>query len=505
MDSLLQNLNQALGAQLGEQLPRVGIALFILVAGWIAAKIISGLIKKLLLKTDVDNKLADFLSGKEKSDVDIEGIIGTAVYYIVMLAVIVAVFDKLELPLIAQPLNALLSQVFTYLPRLFAGGIILVFAWLLATGLRILITSGLTKAKVDEKLKLSEEEEELPFAKSVGETVYWGVYLVFLPAVLSALEMQGLLSPVQTMLNQVMGFIPNILGAAMIIGIGWFAARVIERIVTNLLGASGVDSLSEKIGLSAALGKVKLSKTVGMVAYVLILLPAVVGALDALQMDAVTQPVNQLLNTVLGSVPGIFSAVIIVALFHVLGRFVGSLVGKLAGSIGFDKLPSLLGFGASKEEDEAEATTQKSPSYLLGQLVYIAVMVVAVIEASNHIGFKYISQLVQEFAFFATDIFSGVVIVGVGLYLGTLAFTTISSSGLKSSHLLGTLARVAIVFLSGAMGLRRMGLANEIIELAFGLIIGAFALGIAVAFGLGAKDVVGKEVEGWIKATKDAK
>lgn len=502
MEGLVPHLNEALGSQLGEQLPKVGLALIILILGWIAAKIISAAIKGLLQKTTVDNKLASFLSGEEDSEIDIEGIIGTATYWIIMLLIIVAIFDVLGLQKIAEPLNALLNQVFMYLPRLFGGIMILVGAWLVASGTRVVVTKGLTKLKVDEKLKLSDTETEVPFAKSVGETIYWGIFLVFLPAILSTLEMDGLLSPVQSMLNQVMAFIPNLLGAFMIAGIGWFAARVIERVVTNLLSASGVDKVSEKIGLSAALGKAKLSKTVGLVAYILVLLPAVVGALDALHMEAVTEPVNQLLSSILGSVPGIFSAVIILGLFHVLGRFVGNLVGQLAGSIGFDKIPQLLGFTSDKKADEAESKDAKQPSYLLGQLVYIAIMVIAVIEASNHIGFKYISQLVQEFAFFATDIISGVVIIGVGLYLGTLAFRAISASGVKSATLLGGIARVAIIFLAGAMGLRRMGLANEIIELAFGLIIGAVALAAAVAFGLGAKDVVGKEMEDWLKKAK---
>ena len=499
MESLIPQMQAAFGTQLGEQLPKFGLALFFLIAGWIAAKILAGLIEGALHKTTLDNKIAKFMTGKDEADLDIEGIVGKLVYYITMIFVVVAVFDALDLKLIAAPLNDFLQEVVTYIPRLFAAAAILGVAWLLATGLKAIITKALTAAKLDERLKVSDEDDEIPFAKSLAETVYWGVFLLFLPGVLGALEMQGLLEPVQTMLNQVMAYIPNILGAGVILAIGWFAARIIERIVSNLLAASGVDKLSESIGLSSALGKAKLSKTVGLIAYVLVLLPAVVGALDALKMEAVTKPVNQLLNTIMASVPGIFSAVIIIALFHILGRFVGNLVGQLAGSLGFDKLPQMLGFGETKAEGG------KTPSYIVGQLVYITLMVIAVVEASNQIGFEYISKMVQEFAFFATDIISGVVIVGVGLYLGMLASKAISASGVKSANFLGTLARIAIIFLAGAMGLRRMGLANEIIELAFGLIIGAVALAVAVAFGFGAKDVVGREVEGWLKSAKESK
>lgn len=501
MDGLVPQLTAQFGSELGQQLPSYGKALFFLIVGWIAAKIIAGIVTGLLHKTTIDNKLAGFITGKEDSDFDIEGLIGTTTYYVIMLLVIVAVFDALDLDVVALPLNDLLHQVLVFVPRIFAAVLLLFFAWVVASGLRVGVTKLLTKLEVDQKLKIADDDEELPFTKSVAETIYWGVFLVFLPGVLGALEMQGILAPVQTMLNQVMAYIPNIIGAGMIMAVGWFAARIIERIVSNLLAASGLDKLSESVGLSTALGKAKLSKTIGLIAYVLILLPAVVGALDALEMKAVTMPVNQLLTAILGAVPGIFSAVLILALFHVLGRFVGNLVSQLTGSLGFDKLPLLLGFAPKL----AEAESGKSPSYILGQVVYIALMLIAVVEASSQIGFDFISKMVQEFAFFATDIIAGVVIIGVGLYLGTLASRAISASGVSSADFLGGLARIAIVFLAGAMGLRRMGLANEIIELAFGLIIGAVALAIAVAFGLGAKDVVGKEVEGWLKSAKSSK
>ena len=57
--------------------------------------------------------------------------------------------------------------------------------------------------------------------------------------------------------------------------------------------------------------------------------------------------------------------------------------------------------------------------------------------------------------------------------------------------------------LSGAIALRQMGLANEIISLAFGLIIGAIALALALAFGFGGREIAAKELEEWIKSMKE--
>jgi len=56
--------------------------------------------------------------------------------------------------------------------------------------------------------------------------------------------------------------------------------------------------------------------------------------------------------------------------------------------------------------------------------------------------------------------------------------------------------------LAGAMALRQMGVANDIINLAFGLLLGAVALAVALSVGLGARDVAGREVEDLIKSIK---
>jgi hypothetical protein len=54
-----------------------------------------------------------------------------------------------------------------------------------------------------------------------------------------------------------------------------------------------------------------------------------------------------------------------------------------------------------------------------------------------------------------------------------------------------------ILVLPGAMALRRMGLANEIINLAFGLLLGAIAVAVALAFGLGGRELAGHQLEEW--------
>jgi len=129
-------------------------------------------------------------------------------------------------------------------------------------------------------------------------------------------------------------------------------------------------------------------------------------------------------------------------------------------------------------------------------------MLFAFIEAVNRLGFTKMADLLAGFTVLAGQIVLGLVIFGVGLLLAKLVSKAILSTAPAQASLLAMVARIAIMVLAGAIALRQMGLANEIISLAFGLIIGAIALALALAFGVGGREIAAKELEEWVKSMK---
>jgi len=132
----------------------------------------------------------------------------------------------------------------------------------------------------------------------------------------------------------------------------------------------------------------------------------------------------------------------------------------------------------------------------------VAIMLFAAIEASRLLGFVLLADLVTQFTAFAGQVILGLIIFAIGLYLANLAAKTVQASGAAQASLLALAARVSILVLAGAMALRQMGLANEIINLAFGLLLGAIAVAVALAFGLGGRELAAREVEGWLQSIK---
>jgi protein-S-isoprenylcysteine O-methyltransferase Ste14 len=93
-----------------------------------------------------------------------------------------------------------------------------------------------------------------------------------------------------------------------------------------------------------------------------------------------------------------------------------------------------------------------------------------------------------------------VVIFALGLYLANLAAAAVEASGTEQARTLALTAQVSIIVLAGAMALQQMGVANEIITLAFGLLLGAVAVAAAIAFGWGGREMAAREVESWVRA-----
>ena len=96
----------------------------------------------------------------------------------------------------------------------------------------------------------------------------------------------------------------------------------------------------------------------------------------------------------------------------------------------------------------------------------------------------------------------GSVIMAVGLWLANLVYAAMNQAT-ESQHAMSGLVRVVILGLVFAMGLRAMGLANDIVTLAFGLTLGAAAVAVALSFGLGGRDAAGKQMDYWFKSLRN--
>ncbi|MGD1897981.1 MAG: mechanosensitive ion channel [Phormidesmis sp.] len=522
------SLTSGLGDGFGEFVPKLIAAVGIFIVGGLVAYIAASVVRGLLRKTKIDDRIASSVTGRPPEDVPAAKWVGSAVFWTIMLLVTIAILETLELTVVSEPLNNLLNTVFEYLPRLFSAGILIAVAWAIATVVKTLVSRGLETFNLDDRLAentgVDPRENSVQIHETLGNALYWFVFLLFLHPILNALELNGLLAPVQNLIDQFLAAIPKVILAGIILGAGWLVAKIVRGIVTNLLAATGVDNLGSQMGLSSNPNTpgLSLSGLAGTIVYVLVLIPAAIAALNELDIDAISEPATSMLNQILDFIPLLLAAGVVLTVFYFIGKFLGELVTSLLSSAGFDGILDALGlpeisgsssptasttpvsaYDPSVGTDPMATTLQtpesnsKTPSEIIGLIVLVGVVLFGAVTATEILQLDQLTLIVRAIMEIAAQVLIGVLIFGIGVYIANLAFRLINTSSSSSSNMLAQAARISILAFVGAMALGQMGVAPNIVNLAFGLLLGAIAIAIAIAFGLGGRDVAGKQLEEW--------
>jgi hypothetical protein len=515
---------QEMGGQLGAFLPSLVWAIVLLLAGWVIATVAAAIVKNLLKRTGIDDRIANWALGKDPDQaVPIESWAATFVYWVILLFAIIAALNALNLSTVSEPLNGFLNEIFAYIPNIAGAALLLGAAWLVATVARALVVQGLSRFNLDDRLAAQSglEGGEAPFLlnETIGNILYWFIFLLFVPLILSALNLPGLLQPIEGLINNFLQAIPRILTAGIVLAVGWLVARIVRGVVTNLLLATGTDQLGNRFGLKTTEQEgLSLSELLGTLAYVLILIPAVIAALNELGIEAISAPAVLMLERILTYIPQVLMAALVLVGFYFVGRFVADLVTNVLTNIGFNNIWNILGLpqlnttssGVSGQPTVTPAlgtTPQRpitrTPAEIVGLVALVAVGLFGTVTATEILQFDALTNIVRAILRVGARVLSGGVVFAVGLYLANLAFRLVNAMGTSGqTKILAQAARISVLVLVGAMALQQMGVATDIVNLAFGLLLGAIAVAIAIAFGLGGRDVAGDQLREWLGAFK---
>ena len=445
-------------------------AIVILLLGWIIALIVAAGVKKLLQKLNTNHRLSSATGHKP----NIENLLSKLVFWFVIILAVVGALNVLNISGVSDPFSNMVSRVLAFIPNLLAAVAVGFIGWILAGLVKAGLTNVLARTEMDEKL--SNEVGVGSLSSNIGEIFYWLFFLLFLPIVLSILGLTGLLIPVQNMVNEAVAYLPNLLIAGVIIFVGYILAKIVRGIVEGLSNSLGLQTQAEKIGLFK---NSNVSKFLGSFVFAIIIITALIVAFEALGIEAISQPATAMLNQIMYAIPQIIAAGLILIVAYVVSRFVGRLVAELVSGAGVDEIPMKL--------DVQRFLGQTRVSDIIGCLIVFFTMLFAVSEAADRLGLEQISVLIAMFIQFGASILLGAVILVVGFWLANVVANVIQRGEYNSSRWLGNLVRILIMGLVIAMGLRAMGIADSIVNLAFGLTLGSVAVAFALAFGLGGR------------------
>ncbi|WP_288390915.1 mechanosensitive ion channel [uncultured Acinetobacter sp.] len=445
-------------------------AVVVFIIGWILALVIAAGVKKLLSALGTNHRLSS-ATGKTP---DFERIVSKFVFWFVLTIALIAALNVLNIYSVSGPFSAMITQVLVFVPNLIAAAVVALVGWIVARLVRAGFSNVLARTQLDEKL--SSEVGVRPLSENIADIVYWLILLLFLPIVLSILGLTGLLLPVQNMLNDAVGYLPNIFIAGVIVFVGYILAKIVRGIVEGLVNSIGLQQQAQKIGLFK---QSNLGRVLGSFVFALVMITALIVAFEALGIETISQPATSMLNEIMYAIPNIIAAGLILIIAYVVSRFIANLVQDILAGTGVDDIPAKF--------DLQRFLGSTKVSHVVAVLIVFFTMLFAVSEAANRLGFEQISNLIAMFIAFGANILLGAVILVIGFWLANIVANVVQRGEYNSSRWLGNLVRVLIMGLVLAMGLRAMGIADSIVNLAFGLTLGAVAVAFALAFGLGGR------------------
>lgn len=311
---------------------------------------------------------------------------------------------------------------------------------------------------------------------TLGRVVSLLVWLFGLIAILNALQLGSVTGPVESMLTNVLGFVPNLIGAGIIFFVGSIIAKIVKELVETAMMTVNLDKWANRGGMEQVTGNAGISKTIGTVIYVLIIIPVAVAALQALEISSISDPLVNMLNTILNAIPNIIGAAIILGLGYVIGRWVANLITDLLPGLGVDRSVGAL-------DILPEGT---SVSSIAAKVTMVAVLLVSAIAATRLLQFPELTALVNQILELGGKVIFGGVIIAVGFLISNMLASIVK--GAAGDGIGPMIVRYATIILFAAMGLKYMGIADSIIEMSFGALVIGGAAAFALAFGLGGRD-----------------
>lgn len=409
-----------------------------------------------------------------------------------------------------------------WLPRVAGAVLILVAAWFIGKAVKWAIAKAVDRIPGASKANMSENPKH-SIGASVGDVAFWLIVLFGVVAALGVLNLGQVVTPLTTLLNQIAGFLPNILGAALIFFIGFVVATLASRVTEAALTAADADRWLDRSGLSKTTGSTGVSKALATLVFVLILIPITIAALEQLNIESLTTPAVAVLTTVFDAIPRVLAAAVVLAIGWFIGRWVAGIIERVLPATGFDRsLAGLLSLSSSRTVDPAapaapaaapyagdvtpataavmgglDAQPRMTPSKIVGKIVMIAIVAFTAVEAANLLQFATMADLVENVLTLTIQVIVGGAIITAGVLIADLLANAIDRGTGGKDGFASTIVRWATIALATAMGLRFMGIADDIVLLAFGLILGAAAVASALAFGLGGRAAAGRVADSW--------
>ena len=194
------------------------------------------------------------------------------------------------------------------------------------------------------------------------------------------------------------------------------------------------------------------------------------------------------------------------AVILVVGWFIAGLIAKgvaaLLRKIKFNELAQRAGISGFMESMGTDAA-----GFLAGVVKWF-IRLIAVVVAFDALGLPAVSEFLRQVLLWIPNLVVALVVLVIGglaaKALSMFVKGTVEKAGLGNPAVFATIASAAVWAFTIIIAVNQLDIGATLVNTLFMATVGALALAIGLAFGLGAKDTAGKIVEGWYAKGKEA-
>ncbi|MEM1032195.1 MAG: mechanosensitive ion channel [Myxococcota bacterium] len=521
---------QSVGASVAPRVPDIALSIAILVGGWLFAIIARSATFGGLKRTSFDDRIASAL-GIDTGNHRVERLASKIVYYFVLALVLVAFFERLKVPAVTQPIVVALGGISSALPGILKALLIAFVGYIVASLARRAVVALFERTKVLDRIEkwsgAEESAEESTAAKTIGDVVFYVILVFTAVPVVEALKIGALAEPLQAFLQVLSTYLPKVIGAAILALVGYVLGRAARAAIIAVVDRTGIHRALTRLGIGGALGRQTVGGILGNLAMVFIFLNFAISAVGRLDIEEISGPLGLILQRIYAFLPNLLVAAVLIALGVALARIAARFTRGALAAIGFNSLMVHIGLFKSLSEDAAQqeekskeamaargdgeasgddvdpmladASGFRTPADIGGVIVGALILLLFVRQGLETMGLASLAQMFDSLLGYVPNVLVAAVVVGVGMWAGGWAQQRlreiVGDTEDALLRALPTIVRVAIVAVAAMVALQQLGVGNQLIAIAFTLVLGAVALAFALAFGLGGRDVAGKVLD----------
>ena len=192
--------------------------------------------------------------------------------------------------------------------------------------------------------------------------------------------------------------------------------------------------------------------------------------------------------------PGLLAFILIIAVSMLVAFILRRMVRGFLRGIDFDRRVGHWGF-----TELADWSPSHSPSLFLAGLTYWLIILVGVLIGISVLDASLTQVLVLRLFNYVPHVLAAILIIAVGFFLARFFARSVLISAVnmqvQSARLLSLGVKWLVMLLAGAMALEHLGIGGGIVQLSFGILFGGIVLALALAVGLGSKDMVSRSLE----------